>query len=97
METKAYFIAAILIIAVFTSIQIFNWLATYYRGSFQLTLPMFCVLGFMFMFTVGGLSGVVLANVLLDIAFHNTYYIVAHYIRYGCSICTIQCLIFLNT
>jgi len=79
VDTRAYFILLLIIIAVFFGFYIFIWIATMSFVVFTFNTPMLFAIGFIFLFTMGGLTGIVLSNAAIDIMLHDTYYVVAHF------------------
>ncbi len=79
VEAQLYFMYATMLIAVPTGVKVFNWVATMWKGSLTFETPMLFAIGFLFLFTMGGFSGLVLSITAVDVQMHDTYYVVAHF------------------
>lgn len=79
LRTKLYFSSATMIIALPTGIKIFSWLMTLYEGNLNRTIPLNYAIAFIFLFTLGGLSGIALSSSILDISYHDSYFVIAHF------------------
>merc|ERR1712046_555960 len=101
MDTRAYFSAVTMLISLPTGTKIFNWLTTFYFNNIGLTFThIFYSFIFLLMFTIGGLTGILLANASIDISLHDTYYVVAHFhyvLSLGAVIALFVCLLFYST